>query len=91
MLPLRRPVPQGEWFVRIGYLSNPEASVVVTLNGSEGSAPALPTTPWPAGLSTANLGVDGLVDATSVTLRTTSDTTNVCIGSVLVGLPEVAR
>ena len=67
VLPLRRPVPQGEWFVRIGYLSNPEASVVVTLNGSEGSAPALPTTPWPAGLSTANLGVDGLVDATSVT------------------------
>jgi len=91
VLPLRRPVPQGEWFVRIGYLSNPEASVVVTLNGSEGSAPALPTTPWPAGLSTANLGVDGLVDATSVTLRTTSDTTNVCIGSVLVGLPEVAQ
>jgi hypothetical protein len=91
VLPLRRPVPEGEWFVRVGYLSNPEAAVEVTLNGSKGSTPARPATPWPAGLSTANLGVDELVDATSVTLRSTSDATNVCIGSVMVGLPEVAR
>jgi hypothetical protein len=88
-VPLTQPVPSGFWYVKIGYLANPSATVTATAVGDSGAVPLVngPAT-WPAGLGTVSLRASRVADVRYITLSTSEPGTNVCVGDITVGVPE---
>jgi hypothetical protein len=89
-LPLRSPVPEGDWFVRVAYLANPSAGIAASLNSGPRNVPLAGERVWPAGLANAYLRATSRAGGDSVTLRSNDPRTNLCIGNVEVGVPRVA-
>jgi hypothetical protein len=91
-LPLSGTLPEGRWFARIGYLANPQAEVRVELRRRDGVTTLLRSGAgaWPAGLATAYLAADREGSGSEIVLTTTGPDTNLCIGSVSLGLVEPA-
>lgn len=90
-IPLSTPVPEGDWFVHVAYLSNPASTVTASLTSPSSSVELVGgTAEWPAGLANAYLRATATAEADSVTLSTEDEGTNLCVGSVEVGVPEVA-
>ncbi len=91
-VPLSGTLPAGRWFARMDYLANPQAEVLVELRARDGATTALRSgsTPWPAGLSTAYLAADDEGAGSEIVLTTGDKETNVCIGSISIGLVEPA-
>ncbi len=85
--------PKGGWFVKVGHLSTREHTVAVELVGTDGRAVAVPaaTAAWPAGLANTYLGPAPATDLAAVRFRSTDPASNLCIGSVDVGLPQVSE
>lgn len=85
--------PEAGWFVKVGHLSTREHTVAVDLIGTDGRAVALPAAlaPWPAGLANSYLGPAPATDLAAVRFRTTDPESNLCIGNVEIGLPQVSE
>ncbi|GAB2586732.1 hypothetical protein [Kribbella endophytica] len=86
--------PTANWFVKIGYLSKIEHTVAVELIGTDGRSVAVPApapAAWPAGVASSYLGPTPVTDLAAIRLRTTDPKSNLCIGSVEVGLPQVSE
>jgi hypothetical protein len=86
--------PTANWFAKVSYLSSKETAVTVELVGTDGRATAVPTTrdAWPAaGLANTYLGPARATDLAAVRIRTSDPATNLCIGSVEIGLPQVSE
>ncbi|GAA1514278.1 hypothetical protein [Kribbella lupini] len=86
--------PTANWFVKIGYLSSREDTVAVELVGTDGRAVAVPPAAraaWPAGLANSYLGPAPMTDLAAVRIRTTDPRTNLCIGNIEIGLPQVSE
>lgn len=81
----------ARWFARIGYFSNRENKVEVELVGQDGRTVQLPSSArtWPAGVTSMTVGPAFPLTATAIRLRSTDPETNVCVGDVAVGLPQV--
>jgi hypothetical protein len=95
-LPLRATTaenPKARWFLKVSSLSSREHSVAVELVGTDGRAVAVPGGPavWPAGLANSYLGPTPATDLAAVRIRTTDEESNLCIGSVEIGLPQVSE
>lgn len=90
-IPLSTKVPKGDWFVRIAYLSSPASRVSASLDDGGFATPLRAGAPiWPAGLTNAYLRADTTAAADAVTLTSRDERTNLCVGSVDVGVPQVA-
>jgi hypothetical protein len=86
--------PTANWFAKVSYLSSKETAVDVELVGTDGRTTAVPATRdrWPAaGLANTYLGPSPATDLAAVRIRTTDPATNLCIGSVDIGLPQVSE
>jgi energy-converting hydrogenase Eha subunit A len=94
-LPLKSILPQtGEanWFAKIGYLTGREFRLQVELIDAAGKVAVMPepATAWPANFATMYFGPSDRIRATSVRLRTTDPSTNLCVGTIDIGLPKVS-
>ncbi|TDO50070.1 hypothetical protein EV643_105301 [Kribbella sp. VKM Ac-2527] len=94
-LPLESTLPEfseGGWFARVGYLSVREPRLRLEFLDDNGRVVAMPEPPdaWPANLGTMYLGPAPKLLATSVRLRTSDPDTNLCVGSIDIGLPKVS-
>lgn len=94
-VPLDRPLGTGDWFARIGYLTDRPAQVSVALvSGTAG--PGDPGwTPfdasggtWPAGLAAAPLHLVRPAAGDRLVLTGLDDEVNVCVGDAAVGTVE---
>ncbi|MGC4942909.1 hypothetical protein [Kribbella sp. DT2] len=85
--------PKAAWFLEVGHLSTREHTVAVELVGTDGRTVAVPagSGAWPAGLANSYLGPTPATDLAAVRFRTTDPESNLCIGSVEVGLPQVSQ
>jgi hypothetical protein len=85
--------PTANWFAKVSYLSIREHTVAVELIGTDGRSVAVPAsaTAWPARLANAYLGPAPATDLAAVRIRTTDPESNLCIGSVEIGLPQVSQ
>ena len=94
-LPLTTPLGPAPWFARIGYFSNAEHQLRVELvdRGSDTAVPLTGTVDaWPAGgLNGMYLGPSAPTSADAVRITAPDSATNVCLGDIQIGLPEVAR
>lgn len=94
-LPLRSTPTEaatGNWYAEISYFSNRENHLVVELLDDNGSVAAMPAVTWPAALpGDMYFGPSDHIRATAVRLRSTDPGTNLCLGHIEVGLPEVSR
>jgi hypothetical protein len=95
-LPLRATTtghPTARWFAKVSYLSTREHTVAIELVGTDGRSVAVPAsaTAWPAGLGNTYLGPAPATDLAAVRIRTTDPKSNLCIGSVEIGLPQVSQ
>lgn len=95
-LPVTGSPPDGEWFIRIGYLSGSDATVDVQVDGigADGRPATIGTggpRQWEGGLGRVNLRVDTVSTPRSLTLTSTSPNAEICVGDVTVGQPEPLR
>jgi hypothetical protein len=95
-LPLRstlnQPLTESASFARIGYWSNRETRLLVELVDESGRAVSMsaPDAAWPAGLATMYFGPAQHLRADAVRIRSTDPATNVCVGKIEIGLPQVS-
>jgi hypothetical protein len=93
-LPLSTRLPPGNWYVSMAYLANPDADLTVWLEDSvTGERRRLDDhhRPWPSGFLNAYLEdtqVHQPVRADHIHVESAEVTTDVCLGTIRVGLVE---
>ncbi|WP_068398091.1 hypothetical protein [Kribbia dieselivorans] len=88
--------PDGEWFIRIGYLATSDSTVDVHVDGAgpDGRPATIGTggpRQWDGGVGRVNLRVDTVSTPRTISITSSTPNAQICIGDITVGQPEPLR